>query len=225
MTTYSGLQPVRNAEANNLALQMLGLGPIPGSSFNYAQDLTVIQGTASLDVTIAGDNGNKVESTSPDQNINCVKGISGGCSTSYPSGTTVSLTATADRESIFIGWSANAVAGVVTMDGDKAVTATFDDGPAKVRIEGSSTVYYTLDAALAAAPAPQFPKLATEMRAQALPTVFSEDIVMTNPVAILLKGGYSDVDFASQTGYSSIGGYLKIRAGKLLVERLEIKPQ
>ena len=39
--TYSGIQPIRNAEANNLALQFLGLGPIPGSTFNYAQDLKV----------------------------------------------------------------------------------------------------------------------------------------------------------------------------------------
>ncbi len=42
LTTYGGIQPIRNAEANNLALQLLGLGPIPGSTFNYAQDLKLI---------------------------------------------------------------------------------------------------------------------------------------------------------------------------------------
>ena len=41
MTTYAGTQPIRNAEVNNLALQLLGIRPIPGSMFNYAQDLKV----------------------------------------------------------------------------------------------------------------------------------------------------------------------------------------
>jgi hypothetical protein len=42
MTNYTGMQPIRNAEANNVALQLLGLGPIPGSTFDYAQDLRVM---------------------------------------------------------------------------------------------------------------------------------------------------------------------------------------
>ncbi len=41
MTTYGGTQPIRNAEASNLALDLLALGPIPGSTFNYGRDLRI----------------------------------------------------------------------------------------------------------------------------------------------------------------------------------------
>lgn len=38
---YTGPQPVRNGEAANLALGLLGLGPVPGSTIDRARDLVV----------------------------------------------------------------------------------------------------------------------------------------------------------------------------------------
>ena len=53
MTTYAGDQPIRNAEASNLALKLLKLGAIPGSTFNFSQTLAVPEPATILSLFLA----------------------------------------------------------------------------------------------------------------------------------------------------------------------------
>jgi hypothetical protein len=54
---------------------------------------------------------------------------------------------------------------------------------------------------------------------------FVENIVMSSPVSIQLKGGYTDDGFSTRTStsFSVISGYLKIQQGTLKVERLVVR--
>jgi hypothetical protein len=79
-----------------------------------------------LTVTKAGSGSGTV--TSSPAGIDC----GATCSSSFPSGSMVTLTATADAGSTFTGWAGDCSGTgscVVTMDQDRAVTATFDVMP------------------------------------------------------------------------------------------------
>jgi CSLREA domain-containing protein len=80
-------------------------------------------------VSLAGSGGGAV--TSDPAGIDC--GTT--CSVGFAEGTTVTLTATAVADSVFSGWSGDCSGTgdcVLTLDGDKNVTATFDELPSFV---------------------------------------------------------------------------------------------
>ncbi len=76
--------------------------------------------THQLDVTLAGTGAGSVASAPA--GIDCP----GDCSEVYVHGTRVTLTPTAATGSIFTGWSGDCRHGRVTMDADRACTATFE---------------------------------------------------------------------------------------------------
>jgi uncharacterized repeat protein (TIGR01451 family) len=145
----------------------------------------------------------------------------GSCpATPFAYGDTVTLTATGSN-STFSAWSGDFTGSgnpvSFSMDRNRAVTATFNPDPARVMIDGDLTPYYAIGTALAV------PDGATTIRAQGTPD-FIESVIMSNPVPLLLKCGYTDTAFTVQSGYSTVNGPFKVRAGKLTVERLKVKP-
>lgn len=172
-----------------------------------------------LSVITAGSGSGSVNSTPT--GIACVSGSSAGCSASFTGGSTVDLTPTASSYSIFSGWS-GACTGTgtcqINMTAAGNVTASFTAKPATVRIDGKTDLFYSLGGTLDAIGTP-----GQTVRAKA--ETFLENLIMTNPLPVMLRGGYTDGAFGSRTAssFTVLDGYLKIRRGALRVERLAVR--
>ncbi|MFZ4857789.1 MAG: carboxypeptidase regulatory-like domain-containing protein [Desulfuromonadaceae bacterium] len=195
---------------------------IPSNDPETATTGIVVKGTAvalltyPLNVTLSGSG----SVNSDPAGIACTSVV---CTKMYDSGVWVKLMATAaNNYSTFTGWTGACtnITGDCTMimDNTKDVTATFTANPATVKIDGDTVPYYTIDSALDA--------ITTEgktVRARA--DIFIENVIMTSPVLIDLKGGYTDSSFNTRTSTSTtvIDGSLKIRRGTLRIERLVVR--
>ena len=97
-----------------------------------------------LTVTIAGDGNGSVFST-PTETISCTKTgtvISGQCTSLFTHGSQVTLTTFAPTGFAFVGWSGactGMTACVLTMDQDRAVTATFSPTTQRLTITGTGS--------------------------------------------------------------------------------------
>jgi hypothetical protein len=114
-------------------------------TLSAAKNVTATFTQISYAITVSkSGNGAGLVTSSP-AGVNC-GGAGLVCSASYANGTVVTLTATPTAGNIFVGWSGSICSGsvptcVVTMDGAKSVTATFNTSSAlTVALVGTGTV-------------------------------------------------------------------------------------
>ena len=159
--------------------------------------------------------------------INCTSGSPNSCSATYLHGTVISLSAiTLTGRSTFDGWSqdcSGVASCLLAITNTKNVSAVFglgvDDAGPKARIQSSGSGYLSIYDAYKAAGHNQV-VLAVQGDHPALSGFMNEAKTVT------IKGGYTTDQnslFITQGGYSNIAAPLKIDAGKIIAERINIK--
>lgn len=178
-----------------------------------------------LDVIING-NGS-VHSTDPGLTpaVSCSAGT---CSNDYAPGTTINLSASSPWHAQFSGWSGGGCSGTgscnITMNSPLSVTANFTENANVVLFDSSlpSPPFYSAsriqDAYNALA-------VAQIQNGAILTQVFTyfENLVFSNPINVVLDGGW-DIGWNSDSnGFSTISGTLEIRNGSATVANILIR--
>ena len=189
----------------NLSVDSVSLPP-----FSITVDLHLL----TMTVTVAGSGAGTV--TSVPGGIACIKGSSKDCSAPFILGSPIALQITADTNSTFGGWSVDctgtgACNPAMTSAGN--VTATFLAAPkARVGIVGFDTLLAACNAA------------GNGATIQAREVEFAENLVIANGRNAILDGGYNAA-FSTNGGYgqTTVNGSVKIRSGRLTVNKLTIR--
>jgi hypothetical protein len=177
----------------------------------------IVEIPLTLHVTFAGNGSGKVESTAPDTAINCSKGSPSSCSASYLPGTSVTVSATEDWKSTFIGWNngviSNANPVTFSLDFDLIVSATFDPNN-KARVMPDAALFASIQDAYVSVPS-------GSMTIQAQVWSFLEDVVFGNVTAVTLTGG-TDASYNPNLGYSTVKS-LTLEMGSLVISNIIIR--
>ena len=216
-TTAAGGQATVNGTAWSYTITGLAAGPngITVTARDAANNATIITTSISrnplLTVTLAGSGGGTVASLGGDINCGSV------CAANFGYNSPVTLGATPDGNSLFASWgSACTVTDGkcgLTMNADKAVSATFDYVP-PVRISGSATVYSQIGST--------FPDLADGGTIQARVYQFTENLYFNRAISVILKGGFNTA-YMSNNDYTTLAGALTVMNGSLTLENLVIR--
>jgi hypothetical protein len=169
---------------------------------------TITLPTFALTLTFAGTGSGSVNG-----DMSCIKGQS--CAPlSFPANSTVTLTPTADSNSLFGGWSSACTTNIinnnctVTMTSAKTVTATFTTvPPAKM----NGTYYPTLQAAYDVAP-----NGAVILMKDG---VFAGTLTAGRNISVTIKGGYNS-SYNPINSETTIKGPILLRAGTVRMEKI-----
>lgn len=171
-----------------------------------------------LRISFAGDGTGSIDSNT---GIHCSS--SGTCPTAlFPAGTNVTFAASPGIYSVLGGWSACLGTGacLVAMNADKNLTATFTLAPLIKNLRTAQTSNL-----LQAAYNDVTVQTGDTLMLRINPDLLTGGLDMTRSdiSKLTIKGGY-DAGFSTNAGYTAMQGRLNARNGKLIVERLLIRP-
>lgn len=211
---------------NIVQLDVVGL--TPGSNYYYRlraynsggsgpDSNVIVVRTASvpLTVTVAGSGGGSVHSDSGE--IACINGSSENCSAYYDGGILVALSATADSNSVFTGWTggcSGAASCLVAMDSAKDVYATFEVMPPVRIFDAIAPRYFsTLQSAYNAAFSGDFIQLRDG--------ILVGDLVANRPVDIVVSGGFA-AGYSTNSLSTKLQGSVLLRQGMVRMEKIKL---
>ncbi|NJD90953.1 MAG: hypothetical protein FIA91_05480 [Geobacter sp.] len=175
---------------------------------------------ATLSVTLLGKGGGSVNSSPTGTNpvgIACASGDSNGCSTTFTSGTPVTLTALADWKSVFTGWNACSGTGdcLITINDNTAVSATFAVNGQATVLGHTLTEYGSLQDA--------YDKVVTDYSTVAAHVyTFIENVTLNRLLTVTFALGKGDMYLTPQ-GYTTLQGSLTVANGTAIISNLIIK--
>ena len=156
--------------------------------------------------------------TAPPAIITCT-GTPNPCDNLFHAGAPLVLTAYPNDDSLFTSWSGACSGGTcsITMSADRSVTATFSYVPPAM-IEGVTQPFFSLVDAYNYAKL----HLLTSAIIKSRVYTFVENLTLTDPINVTIKGGYAP-NYVDRPGYTLLQGKLTVGKGSLVTDRLTVK--
>lgn len=214
--TYDGSSTAPSAAGSYAVLATIIDANYSGSTFGT---LVIALPTLTVAVTANGTQSTGIGGTvtSSPSGISCNNSVGGGpvviCTNSFSG--TVNLYATPSALSVFGGWGGGECSGTgvcsVTINGDKTVTATFNQA---TLLQINGTAYPTLQSAYNAANQGAV--------VQMLDNTVAGTLDANRGVTVKLKGGY-DTGYKNNAGTTAVSAPLIVRLGTVEIDRIVVK--